>query len=86
MPLNRVQEELILGNAHLIREPEMPEALLRFVSHVAAYKAVLAKWEELDFSEHLSIIDYPSEVIQYATESYTQLKHEQLALIGKRSA
>ena len=65
---------------------EMPEGLLRFVAHVAAYKAVLAKWEESDFSEHLSIIDYPTEVTWYATESYSQLKREQLTLIGKSAA
>jgi hypothetical protein len=83
MPLNNIQETLILKNAHLIREPEVPESLLQFVAHTAAYKAVLAKWQEGDFSEHLSIVDYPTDVVSYAAKSFAELKAEQLALIGR---
>jgi hypothetical protein len=82
MPLNDLREGLILEKAHLIREEEMPECLLRFVAHNAAYKAVLKKWEEKDFSEHLSVIDFPVEIQEYATRSYQELKREQMRLIG----
>ncbi len=82
MPLNDVLERLILNKAHLIREPEMPECLLLFVAHNAAYKAVLKKWERNDFSDYLSIIDFPVEIEQYALNSFKELKSEQLRLIG----
>jgi hypothetical protein len=75
-------EDLILRKAHLIRESEMPECLVRFVAHNAAYKAVLKKWANSDFSEYLSIIDFPNEIEDYASRSYQELKAEQVRLIG----
>ena len=60
MPLNELLESLVLkSNSHLIREQEMPECLLNFVAHSCAYKTILKKWEDNDFSEYLSIIDFP---------------------------
>jgi hypothetical protein len=82
-PLNDLREEIILKNAHLIREEEIPECLLRFVTHVSAYKAILYKWEQGDFSEYQPIILFPSEITEYAEKSYRELKEEQLELIGK---
>lgn len=82
MPLNDLLERLILHKAHLIREQEMPECLLLFVAHNAAYKAVLKKWESNDFSDYLSIIDFPVEIEQYASTSFKELKEEQLRLVG----
>lgn len=82
MPINDFREQLILKNAHLIRETDFPPCLLQFVAHVAAYKAVLKRWEEGDFEEILSIIDFPRELESYSTRSYTELKHEQARLIG----
>ncbi len=85
MPLNDYREKIILEKAHLIREEETPICLLRFVAHVAAYKAVIKKWNQGDFSEHLSIIDFPDDMYSYVKESYRELKHEQMSLIGKKS-
>ena len=82
MPINDVREQLILKNAHLIRETDFPPCLLQFVAHVAAYKAVLKRWEEGNFEEILSIIDFPSELETYSSRSYVELKHEQARLIG----
>ena len=82
-PLNESLEKLILGNAYLIREEEMPECLLKFVTHVSAYKANLAKWDMGDFSEHFTALDFPVEIDAYATKAYRELKAEQLRLIGK---
>jgi hypothetical protein len=84
LPLNEFRGDLILTNSHLIREQDMPECLLAFVAHAAAYKAVLKKWEEGDFSEFLSIIDFPADLEKYATRSYQELKREQLQLLGRR--
>jgi hypothetical protein len=81
MPLNEFREDLILRKSYLIREREMPDCLLRFVAHAAAYKAVLKKWKDGDFSEVLSIIDFPAELDVYASRSYGELKREQMALI-----
>ncbi|WP_088243556.1 hypothetical protein [Calothrix rhizosoleniae] len=83
MPINIFREELILNHAHLIREEETPVCLLRFVAHVSAYKVVLKKWSEDDYSEHFSVIDFPSEILNYAKVSYRELKEEQIKLIGK---
>ena len=61
MPLNDVREKIIIENAHLIVEEQMPECLLDFVTHVVGYKAVLAKWAEGDYTERRSIIGWPPE-------------------------
>ncbi|MEP7342421.1 MAG: hypothetical protein ABI977_32135 [Acidobacteriota bacterium] len=82
MPINEVCERLILENAYLIREERMPECLLDFVTHVSSYKAVIKKWQENDFSEHKPLIVYPPELLGYAEKSYSELKAEQLKLIG----
>jgi len=83
IPLNQEIEELILQNAHLIREEEFPASLLLFVMHAASYKAMLAKWQQNDYREYLPKVDYPNELSAYAAKSYRDLKHEQLQLIGK---
>lgn len=83
MPLNEFREKLILENAYLIREQDMPACLLAFVTHVSSYKAMLAKWEMGDLSEFVPLVEFPSALTEYAAKSYQELKTEQLALIGK---
>lgn len=83
MPLNELSEKIVLENAYLIREKQMPQCILDFVTHISAWKAVLVKWENGDFSEQFSIIDYPEALKGYATISYDELKNEQLMLIGQ---
>ena len=81
MPLNDVREKIIIGNAHLIVEEQMPRCLLDFVTHVVGYKAVLAKWVDGDFSERRSTIGWPPEFDQYVERSYQALKAEQTRLM-----
>ena len=81
MPLNDLMEEVIIENAHLIMEEEMPDCLLQFVTHVVEYKAVLAKWANGDFSEKHSLIAFPATLNRYVTESYADLKHQQTRLL-----
>jgi hypothetical protein len=81
MPLNEARERLIREKAYLIREHEMPECLLTFVTHVSSWKAVIAKWEDGDFTDVFSVVDYPEELGAYATDSYLELKTQQLTLI-----
>jgi hypothetical protein len=83
LPLNNASEELIVRNAHLVREEEFPESLLLFVTHAALYKAMVVKWGQGDESELAPAVDYPLELRAYAAQAYRELKHEQLALIGK---
>ncbi len=81
MPLNDVREKIIIDNAHLIVEEEMPQCLLDFVTHVVGYKALMAKWAEGDFAERRSMIGWPPEFDIYVERSYKALKAEQTRLL-----
>lgn len=84
MPINEKIEAVIVDNAHLIREHEMPRCLLTFMSHMSTYRAILSKWAADDFTEYLSPIEYPKDLHDYAAQSYQAIKDEQLQLLGKR--
>src|ERR1019366_427443 len=81
IPLNNVREKIIIDNAHLIVEEEMPRCLLDFVTHVVGYKALLSKWAEGDYTERRSTIGWPPEFDIYVTRSYNALKAEQTRLL-----
>jgi hypothetical protein len=81
MPLNDVREKIIIQNAHLIVEEQMPQCLLDFVTHVVGYKALLAQWAEGDYSERRSTIGWPPEFDSYVERSYKALKAEQTRLL-----
>ncbi len=81
MPLNDVREKIIIENAHLIVEEEMPQCLLDFVTHVVGYKALLLKWAEGDYTERRSMIGWPPEFDVYVERSYRALKAEQTRLL-----
>lgn len=83
MPLNEQCERILLAHAYLMVEHEVPTCILEFVTHVAAYRAVVAKWAAGDYGEWDSIIDYPESLHEYAKSMYIDLKTEQLSLIGK---
>ncbi len=81
MPLNDVREKLIIENAHLIVEEQMPQCLLDFVTHVVGYKALLLKWADEDYTERRSMIGWPPEFDIYVTNSYQALKAQQTRLL-----
>jgi hypothetical protein len=81
MPLNDVREKIIIENAHLIVEEQMPQCLLDFVTHVVGYKALLSEWDEGDFTERRSTIGWPPEFDLYVERSYQALKGEQTRLL-----
>jgi len=83
MPINIKLYDLLLSKSDLLIETTMPECLLLFCAHVAAYQAVLEKWRNNDFSEHVSVINYPNEIENYAQASYAKLKAQQATLLGK---
>jgi len=82
-PLNVISEKVILENAYLIREADMPSCLLQFVAHVSAYTVLIKQWEQGDFSQEFALIEFPKEIHLYVSETYQELKSEQLDLIGK---
>ena len=81
IPLNEIREKIIIENAHLIVEEQMPKCLLDFVTHVVGYKAVLCKWADGDYSERRSTIGWPPEFDVYVRTSYAALKAEQMRLM-----
>lgn len=81
MPLNDVREKIIIENAHLIVEEQMPQCLLDFVTHVVGNKAMLSKWAEGDYTERRSTIGWPPEFDLYVERSYRALKAEQTRLM-----
>ena len=82
-PLEQELSELIVHKAHLLREQTIPESLLTLVAHVSVTKALIHKWQKNDFSELYPAIDFPyAELTAYAETSYTELKSEQLRLLG----
>jgi hypothetical protein len=87
MPLNRQMVDVIVRKADLLEESDMPKVLLAVCAHVAAYEPVLKQWEQRDFSEHTSVIAFPSpDLVYYARESFRRLKSEQNLLLGQVGA
>ena len=81
MPLNDIREKIIIENAHLIVEEQMPQCLLDFVTHVVGYKALVSQWAEGDYTERRSIIGWPPEFDAYVERSYQALKAQQTRLL-----
>ena len=83
VPLNDILEKIIIEKSFLIIENEMPDCLKMFIVHNAGYKALLKNWDKNNFEESISIVDYPPDILEYATNSYNKLKIKQKKLIGK---
>lgn len=77
IPINKKMYDIILEHGDLIIENEFPESFKDLCSHVESYKTVIKKWELGDFSEHLSLLNYPIELDQYVEKGYKLLKYEQ---------
>jgi hypothetical protein len=87
MPLHQRMVELVLENAALIEEPDMPPCLLAMCAHVAGYQAVLKEWETGEISvareDNISIVNFPGEELaDYAAAAFSRLKAEQARLLG----
>lgn len=82
-PLNERVHELIVGNADLIVDDEMPDCFLQLSAHVVGYRTVLQRWSEKDFAEHCSVCNYPSrELLKHVDLRYRELKAKQAGLLG----
>jgi hypothetical protein len=75
--------EIVVGKADLLIEESMPPVLLQLCAHVSGYQITWTRWKNDDFSDHLSAVPYPPELIEYARTSFGRLKIEQAALLGK---
>jgi len=85
MPNNLRMYEAILSKADLLIEPEMPVCLLDLCAHVTAYQVVVKRWENNDYSEYTSLVDYPTKpILEYTRQSFQKLKTEQEKLIGTK--
>lgn len=80
IPLNTKQEELLLGNAHLLIENEVPKSIIQLITHTAEMKVLRKKWKNEDIAQNFSH-PYPHELKNYSESSYLQLKNEQKKLI-----
>jgi hypothetical protein len=70
--------KIIINKAHLLIEDEMPQCLLDFCAHKAGYDVVIERWRQQDYSQHLSVVRHPGDVLNdYLQQSFTRLKHNQ---------
>ena len=86
MPLILRMEEVILKHSDLIEEQDMPQCFIDLISHISAYKAVLQKWSNGDYSEHVSVLRFPGAALTaYLEPQYRALKLRQTQLRGEPS-
>ena len=82
-PLNAKTEAVILNNIDLLDSTEIPDAFVQALAHIAAYKAVLANWENKNYSTHVSVNNWPSaELFMVVQPEYEKLKKRQKALLN----
>ena len=81
MPNNLEMEKIIKEKAYLIKEAEIPSCFIEFITHVADYKVVLAKWKQDNYSNIFSFIDFPDELHKYIEYRFLELRTEQISQI-----
>jgi hypothetical protein len=82
MPLNLIMYKAILEHADLLEYGQMPKCMLKLIAHVSTYKAVLAQWENDEFSEHVAPVPYPGEELRvHVTKIFELLKERQEKLL-----
>ena len=86
MPLNRQMRDVIVTHADLLEEDDIDPCLLDLCAHVAAYEAILKRWESDDYAEHAAPLAFPrDELSAYASKSFRRLKSQQKALLQGQS-
>lgn len=86
MPANSRMYELVLSKSDLMIESRMPTCLLDLCAHVASYQTVMARWEQNDYTEHVALLEYPTESLtEYVSHAFEQLKGEQQRLLGQKT-
>lgn len=82
-PGNLQIEKIIIEKSYLIVEDRIPDCLVAFITHFSGYKVLIDKWNNKDFDQNFSAIDFPKNMKKYVHEAYRKLKSEQLQLINK---
>jgi hypothetical protein len=86
MPLNRQLRDCIIQRGDLLIDDGMPQVLLRFCAHVAAWEATIAKWQLGDSDEITAVVGHPGrELLRHAEGRYQRLKALQRQLLDQRS-
>lgn len=82
-PFNAETEKLILKNIDLLESDQIPKSFISALAHIAAYKAVLYNWHQSDFSNHISVNNWPSrELLATVKPEYEKLRALQRKLLG----
>jgi hypothetical protein len=86
MPMNLEIERIIRQKSDLIDEDHMPVVLLELCSHIAAYRAIVKRWDDGDFADHATLIPHPGKPVHdYFDVSFSKLKQRQNAILRIRS-
>ena len=82
MPSNRKMRDLIVENADLLVEAEVPQVLRDFCAHVSSVEIVLAAEAEAEGTKERALIPHPGAAyVQYVRETFAALKLEQQQLL-----
>jgi hypothetical protein len=82
-PQHDEMSAILTRNADLLLESEFVQPLQHFCAHVAAYRVVFDQWQNGDFSQHHSVVDYPRGLSEYLETSFQRLKADQAKLLGQ---
>jgi hypothetical protein len=81
-PMNAKAEEILTSNIDLLESDDIPDAFIDALAHVASYRAVLAQWKESNYSEHVSVSNWPrEELIANIKPAYDKLRKKQRELL-----
>lgn len=88
MPANERIYEIVVSRSDLLAGDMIPSSLMKLVSHIVSYRAVVSKWgENLDsdlLHNNLTQFDYPAEVQDHVAKEFSRLKHDQQHLLKKK--
>lgn len=76
--------ELAPTKADLIVDDTLPGVLLDLLAHTETYHGVAAQWDNADYSEHWSVLAFPTAILGYAEANFTELKKRQGELLATR--
>src|SRR5947209_8106265 len=74
MPMNERMVETIVSNLHLIEGSKIPQSFLDLIAHVEAYRVVKSRWEHKDFTENVSLLNYPDSLTNDVRGVFDRLK------------
>lgn len=83
-PLNLKLESLITDHLDLLDGNEMPQAFVEALAHIAAYHAVLKQWEDGNFNENVSVVNFPGQkLLAVVKPQYEKLLRQRETLLAQ---